>query len=161
MRRSLGVIGITVCLWLLAGTVWSQGLGVPGGRWWERPRLAAALGLTDEQRSKLEVAATASARIMIDLKANVEKAELDLKAAADEQPLNAAKVRQAFAVLQQVRTRLDAERFEMLLKVREVLTVEQWRSLQELRRERQRESGAGREPGAAGREDAPRQRHRP
>jgi len=53
---------------------------------------------------------------MIDLKANVEKAELDLKAAAEEEPLVLARVRQAFQALQQARTRLDTERFEMLLK---------------------------------------------
>jgi hypothetical protein len=139
----------------------AQGLGIPGGRWWERPRVATALGLSEEQKSALEAASLASARAMIDLKANVEKAELDLKAAADQEPLVVAKVRQAFQALQQARTRLDTERFEMLLKVREVLSAEQWRKLKDLKRDRQRDGAAAPEKGIGERPPTARPRYTP
>ena len=158
MRRVLIVCLVLSSASLLVMPAAAQGLGVPGGRWWERPRLATALGLSEEQKSALEAAAMASARTMIDLKANVEKAELDLKAAAEEEPLVLARVRQAFQALQQARTRLDTERFEMLLKLREILSAEQWRKLQELKRERQRDGAAA--PGKGGDERPPKTRPR-
>jgi Spy/CpxP family protein refolding chaperone len=148
------------CLSFGATWVAAQPMGVPPGRWWERPRVAEQLALGEEQKTKLESAALASARGMIDLKAEVEKAELDLKAAADIEPLNVAKVREAFKALQQARVRLESERFEMLLKFREVLTQEQWRKLQELKRDRLRERG-GPSPEDGPREPRPGRLRRP
>jgi Spy/CpxP family protein refolding chaperone len=92
--------------------------------------------VTQEQQALLEEATVAHARAMVDLKATVDKAEIDLRVAADRDPLDKAKVRAAFAAMQQARTRLEAERFEMLLRVREVLTREQWEKLKVLTRER-------------------------
>jgi len=149
------------CLSLGATWLAAQPMGVPPGRWWERPRVAEQLGLTGEQKTKLDSAALASARIMIDLKAEVEKAELDLKAAADIEPLPAARVREAFKALQQARARLESERFEMLLKVREVLTREQWRKLQELKRDRLRERGGPAGEGASPEPQRPGRLRRP
>jgi Spy/CpxP family protein refolding chaperone len=161
MNRVLIAVGALWCAFLQVSPAAAQGFGALGGRWWERPRVAAALGLSEEQKGKLEIAALASARTMIDLKAQVEKAELDLKVAADEPTLVVAKVRQAFQALQQARMRLDTDRFEMLLKVREVLTVEQWRKLQELKRERQRDGGMAQEKGSDQRPGMARPRRRP
>lgn len=121
-----------------AGAI-AQPLGVPPGRWWERPRVAEELALTAEQKARLETLTVENARGMIDLKAAVEKAELDLRAAAEAEPFDAAKVRAAFREVQQARTRLESERFESLLRVREVLNAEQWRRLRELTRDAVRE----------------------
>jgi Spy/CpxP family protein refolding chaperone len=135
---------------LVLGATWAaaQPMGVPQGRWWERPRIAEKLALTAEQKARLESIAMTSAKTMIDLKAEVEKAELDLKGAADTEPLAAARIREAFKVLQQARSRLETERFEMLLKDREVLTTEQWHQLQELKRDRERQRAEGGSDGA-------------
>ncbi|MFH1176369.1 MAG: periplasmic heavy metal sensor [Acidobacteriota bacterium] len=119
-----------------AGTVWGQPLQFPPGKWWERPRVVEELALTQEQRSKLDAVTMEHARTMVDLKAAVEKAELDLRAAADSDPFDAARVRGAFGALQQARARLEGERFEMLLEVRQVLTTEQWTKLKGAVRER-------------------------
>ena len=127
----------------VAGSLSAQPLAVPPGRWWDRPRIAAELGLSDEQRHSLDGVALAHAKTMVDLKAEVEKRELDLRAAAGDEPFDAKRVREAFAVLQQRRTALEQERFELLLKVREVLSAEQWRKLAGLARERLRRQGAG------------------
>lgn len=132
---------------LLAGSALAQVPGVPPGRWWERPRVAEELGITAEQRDKLDTLTVGHAKVMIDLKATVDKAEIDLKAAADAEPLDAARVRAAFAAMQQARGRLEGERFEMLLKVRQTLTAGQWQRLRELgqrlRERRALEGGEG------------------
>ena len=114
---------------LWTGAAAAQPLGVPPGRWWERPKVAEELSLQAEQRAKLDSVTLEHARTMIDLKAAVDKAELDLRVMAEGEPFDARAVRASFAALQQARLRLENERFEMLLKVREVLTAGQWARL--------------------------------
>ena len=121
-------------------------MGVPMGRWWERPKVVEQLGLTAEQTKKLEAITLDQARTMVDFKSTVEKAEIDLRAASDAEPFNAKRVRDAFGVLLQARTKLETQRFEMLLKTREVLTAEQWGKLREFLRERRVERGRGGPP---------------
>lgn len=153
---------LVVGLLLIAGTVAAQQMGapmdppmdrpmgrpmgVPMGRWWERPKVAEHLALTPEQTKKLEAITLDQARTMVDFKSAVEKAEIDLRAASDAEPFNAKRVREAFGVLLQARTKLETQRFEMLLKTREVLTAEQWGKLRELARERRAEKGKGGPP---------------
>ena len=137
---------VGIGLVLSGGVAAAQPFSVLPGKWWERPRVAALLGLTPDQVAKLDQATYPHARTMIDLKASVDKATLDLQAAADAVPYDAEKIRMAFNVLQQARQRLEAERFEMLLKVRGTLTPEQWKRLQTLAREKREESAAGAEP---------------
>jgi Spy/CpxP family protein refolding chaperone len=128
-------------------------MGGPMGRWWDRPQVAEQLALTPDQKQKLETVTLNGARTMIDLKGAVEKAEIDLRAASDAEPFQPDKVREAFHVMQQARERLEMQRFEMLLKVRSVLSAEQWQKLRTVVRER----GAMR--GRAGGEDrGPRRR---
>jgi Spy/CpxP family protein refolding chaperone len=130
---------IASALLLATAGAMAQPLGVPPGRWWERPRVADELALTTEQKARLETLTVENARGMIDLKATVEKSELDLRTAAEAEPFDAARVRAAFREVQQARTRLENERFESLLRVREVLNAEQWRRLRELTRDAVRE----------------------
>ena len=146
--RAMSWIGVGLVL--AAGVAAAQTFDVPQGRWWERPAVAGRLGLTPDQVKGLDAATLAFARRMVDLKATVEKAAIDLRAASDAEPFAPDKVREAFAVLQQARGRLETERFDMLLKVRELLTAEQWGKLQELARARRAEKGDGAQPAAPG-----------
>jgi len=134
----------------IAGSTWAQPLAMPPGRWWERPRIAAELALTAEQRGTLDELAVEHARTMVDLKGEVEKAELDLRVAAAAEPFDPRRVRDAFASLQQRRSRLELERFELLLKVRGVVSAEQWRKLAALAQEVRRLEGAGEIDGPQG-----------
>jgi protein CpxP len=121
-------------------------MGAPMGRWWERPKVVEQLGLTSEQTKKLEAITLDQARTMVDLKSAVEKAQIDLRAASDADPFNAKRVRDAFGVLIQARTKLETQRFETLLQTREVLTADQWRKLHDVVRERRMEKGRGGPP---------------
>jgi Spy/CpxP family protein refolding chaperone len=136
---------------MVAASAVAQPLSMPPGRWWERPRIASEIGLSDEQRSTLDGVVLDHAKAMVDLKADVEKAELDLRGAADREPFDAKSVRSAFAALLQKRTRLEQERFELLLRVREVLTAEQWKKLTRFVRDRpMRGEGDDAGPGGPG-----------
>ena len=129
-----------------AGAASAQPFTVPVGKWWERPRIAARLAITEEQVGKLNAATYPHAKAMVDLKAAVDKATIDLQAVSEAEPFDAARARTAFGTLLQSRQRLETERFEMLLKVKAILTVEQWRQLQELVRERRDEAAEGAQP---------------
>jgi len=149
--NSKGVAGVIAGATLLVATgLAAQPLGVPPGRWWERPQVAEQLALTAEQKARLESLSVENARGMIDIKAAVEKAELDLRVVAEAEPFDAAKVRAAFRTVQQARTRLENERFEALLRVREVLSADQWRQLRELTRDAVRERAQERRGGQGG-----------
>ena len=137
---------VALGLVLAAGVAAAQTFDVPQGRWWERPMVAGRLGLSPDQVKQLDSTTYTFARRMVDLKAAVEKAQIDLRAAAEAEPFAPDKVREAFAVLQQARTRLETERFDMLLKVRELLTPDQWSKLQQLARARRAEKGDGGQP---------------
>jgi Spy/CpxP family protein refolding chaperone len=134
MRRPVVTSVIILVLLAPATAVLGQQLGVPPGRWWERPRIAQELSLTAEQRQKLNEQTVGHARAMVDLKAAVEHAELELRVAAEAETFSAKEVRTAFAALQHARNVLEAERFEMLVKVREIVTPAQWLRLQQLAR---------------------------
>ncbi len=139
---------------LVAGSLWAQGLGgppfdVPAGRWWDRPAVAQELGLSPEQKAKLEQLTAERVKAMIDARAAVQKAEVELRLLAEKEPLDVRKVREAFAALQQARQKLELERFEMLLAVRQTLSAEQWNKLRTVVRERleeRRERREGRRP---------------
>lgn len=127
---------------------------VPLGRWWDRPAVAQELALSSEQKAKLEQLTTERLKAMIDARAAVQKAEVELRLLADKDPLDVRRLREAFAAMQQARQRLEAERFELLLAVRQTLTQEQWQKLRKVARQRLEERREGRG-------QAPRLRRRP
>ncbi|MCX7895253.1 MAG: periplasmic heavy metal sensor [Thermoanaerobaculum sp.] len=140
---------------LVAGEPAGPPFDVPAGRWWTHPAVAEELGLSPEQKAKLEDLTNQRVKAMIDARAAVQKAEVDLRLLADRDPVDARKLREAFAALQQARQRLEAERFEMLLGVRQTLSADQWKKLRQAVRERlgerwQRRQERGHAPGLRG-----------
>jgi len=135
-RWTLSAAFLLVAAFPRVPTASAQPLQVPPGRWWQRPEVIEELGLTPDQQAKIDSVTLEHARTMIDLKATVEKAELNLRVVADAEPFNAEKVREAFRALVDARSRLEAERFEMLITVRESLNGVQWQKLKEMARER-------------------------
>ena len=121
---------------------------LPPGKWWENQRLVERIALSAAQQKEIAGLVYQHALKMIDLKAEVEKAELELKERADRETIDPDDIREAFVGFQASRQRLESERFEMLLSVRQVLDLEQWRELQSLRRafERRRPALMGNEP---------------
>jgi Spy/CpxP family protein refolding chaperone len=131
---------------MAAGLVSADEFDLPPGRWWENERLIEHVGLSEEQQAQIRDIVYEHARRMIDLKATVEKAGLDLRASVDQKEFDPAPVRDAHARFQTARQKLESERFEMLLAVRQVLTYEQWQKIEGLKQRVQQNRGDQRRP---------------
>jgi len=147
MRKALI---ITVVLALAGPLAAANEFDLPPGRWWENPRMVDQVGLSDQQQAQIREIVFAYARRMIDLKADVDKAGLDLASTVDQKDFDPAPVRAAYAVFQTARHKLDNERFEMLLEVRQVLTYEQWRKIEEIKQRVKQDRSDPRRPGPGG-----------
>jgi Spy/CpxP family protein refolding chaperone len=148
MKSMKNVVTIIVVLAVVAPLA-ANDFNLPPGRWWEDERLVNRIELTEEQQEHIRDVVFDHARRMIDLKANVDKAGLDLASSVDQEVFDPEPVRAAYAVFQTARQKLENERFEMLLEVRQVLTYEQWQKIEEIKR-RMKQNRSERRPGAQG-----------
>lgn len=120
---------------------------LPPGKWWENQRVIDFVEITGEQQEQIGDLVYEHARRMIDLKADVEKAGLDLASVVSTREFDETAVRSLYAAFQAARHKLENERFEMLVAVRKVLTADQWQKMQDLRKRLQQNRGQLRRPG--------------
>lgn len=120
------LIGIGIAAILIFGGIGRAAEGLPGGKWWNRPEVVKKLALTKEQRSKLDNIFRASAPSLIDLKGEVEKRAIDLRAQLDQEELNRQAIQTAANRLNESRGKLFERELMMLVDMRGVLTAEQW-----------------------------------
>ena len=116
---------------------------VPDGKWWKRPRVARAIGLTSDQTKQIEAIFASVRPQLIDLKADLEKKQFHLQQAidadADRQQLEAR-----IDEVEDARKDLQKTRALMLIDMKKVLSPEQWERLKQMRdqlRERRRQKG--------------------
>ena len=105
------------------------------GRWWDIPRIATQLKLTADQQKAMDTILYDHREKLIDLQANLEKAELAMQPLMSaDQPDEAAIDAQIDKV---VTARADLERANarFLLAVRMKLTPDQWKQVQNFRAE--------------------------
>lgn len=143
MRREDSMMKMQRTAMLIAMLLMSEWLAasdfdLPAGRWWENERLIERIALTPDQRQQINDLVYDHAHRMIDLNANVKRAELDLAKLVGQPEFAPDPVRAAFVDFQRARQALERERFEMLLSVRGVLNSEQWIQIQDIRRELRR-----------------------
>lgn len=113
------------------------------GHWWNNPRIAARLNLTDAQKKEFDSILLEHRESLIDLRANLEKAELELTPLiGDEQP-NETKILAQIDKVAQARAELEKANARYLLAIRSKLTPEQWKEVESFRAER-RTGRAGR-----------------
>jgi Spy/CpxP family protein refolding chaperone len=103
--------------------------------WWNNPRMVERLKLTDAQRKSMDDIMMAHREKLIDLKANLEKAELAMQPlmSADE-PNDAATIAQIDKVVA-ARGELERANARFLLAIREKLTPDQWKQVKSFREE--------------------------
>ena len=100
------------------------------GRWWNEQTMIDKLKLTEEQRKAMDGILLDHRTRLIDLHANLEKAELAME------PLMSADQPNESAILAQIdkvasaRTELEKANARFLLAIRGKLTPEQWKTLQ-------------------------------
>ena len=117
--------------------------------WWRNSEVAQKLNLTDQQKQQLEQAFTQAKLQLVDLKSAVEKEEIKLQALMNADPLNEGLVLAQIENVQGARAKLGKNFALMALNFRKILTVDQWKLLQQqdiMRFHRRREEGPGMPP---------------
>jgi len=116
---------------LLSSTVFAQ---MPKGfyAWWAKP-VVKNLNLSQSQKQQIHSTVQQFRVHLIDVRAEVAKAEIDLEDQFNRDPVDQQKANQAIERLITARTDLTRTLSQMSLKLRMVLNEQQWRELQRLR----------------------------
>jgi periplasmic protein CpxP/Spy len=105
----------------------------PMGKWWTNSALVQKLGLNDAQVQKIEKIFQDHRTQLIDLRAAVAKQEAAMEPLIEAEHPNEAQVTAQIDKIAQARASLEKSNAQMLLGIRQVLTVDQWKQLQNQR----------------------------
>jgi Spy/CpxP family protein refolding chaperone len=108
----------------------------PGGRWWNNPKIVDQLKLTDDQRKDMDQILLQHRESLIDLHANLEKAELAMEPLLNADQPNEQAVLAQIDQIAQARAELEKANARFLLAIRAKLTPDQYKQLKTLREER-------------------------
>lgn len=131
----------------LALPAFSQMPETPPGKWWKRPRVVQMLKITPEQQEKLEEIFARNRKSFVDLKADVEKNQIDVEELVAKKDADPKKVSAAVDALELSRMKLRKSMTMMFLEQKAVLTQQQWTLFLERRDEWRRERGEERRRG--------------
>ena len=133
VRAARFALGFWRVLLLTApATLFAQGPGPrPGPRlpWWESP-IVKNLDLSDTQTKQIQGTVSDYRDKLRDLRAAVNRAEMDLQGALNEDPVDQRRANEAIEQLVSARGELFRTTSQMDLKLRMVLTAQQWQELQ-------------------------------
>ncbi|MBI2215236.1 MAG: periplasmic heavy metal sensor [Acidobacteria bacterium] len=134
-RLTLLAVAFATCV---AGSALAQAGGpmMPKGKWWRMPQVAKELRLTGDQQTKLDAIFNASSTELIDLKADVDKLGIELRAQL-EKPQSARK--DVIGVAQRLgaaRGRLFEREIGMMVDMKAILNEDQWEMLRSKLEER-------------------------
>jgi len=102
------------------------------GKWWKDSALMSKIGVSDEQVQKIEKIFQAHRLELIDLHAALEKQEAILEPFIEADRPDEAQVIAQIDKVAQARANLEKSNAQMLLAIRRVLTVDQWKKLRDL-----------------------------
>ena len=103
------------------------------GRWWNNPEMVQKLGLSTDQRKKMDDIMQQQRLKLIDLNASLQKAEAIMEPLMDAEQPDEAKIVAQIDRVAQARAELEKANARMLLALRQTLTPEQWKKWQEER----------------------------
>ena len=101
--------------------------------WWGRPEIRKDLKLSNDQQRQIRVTVAQFRPRLIDIRAEVNKAEIDLATEFDHDPVDQAKANHAIERLIVARSDLTRTLSQLSLKLRTVLSEQQWQELQRRR----------------------------
>ncbi|WP_446744755.1 Spy/CpxP family protein refolding chaperone [Silvibacterium acidisoli] len=115
------------------------------GRWWNDPKAAQQLGITDDQRKKMDDIFQQHRLKLIDLKAALEKQEAIMQPLIEADQQDENKIISQIDSIAQARAELEKANARMLFEIRQTLTPDQWKKLRAFVRERResRDMGPG------------------
>lgn len=108
--------------------------------WWDSP-VSREIGLTDDQRSRVQEVVREYRDKLIDLRGALEKAEAALGDAFNEENFDARRAAEAADRIAKTRAELTSVLSQMSIRLRSILTLQQWREIQ--RRRPQMPEGRG------------------
>jgi protein CpxP len=158
MKGSLKVkLGMAIAGVLLAGTALAQeppaagpGMGFGDhrppferamgehGHWWNNPKVAERLKLTDAQRKAMDDTLQQHRETLVDLRGTLEKSELELEPMMKEDQPNESQILAQIDKVAQARAELEKANARFLLAIRSQLTPEQWKQMEADRANRPR-----------------------
>jgi periplasmic protein CpxP/Spy len=110
----------------------------PGGmgRWWDNPKVIERLKLTDDQRKQMDQILLEHREKLIDMRANVEKAELAMEPLVNDDQPNEQAILTQIDRIAQARAELEKANARFLLAIRAKLTPDQFKELKSWREDR-------------------------
>jgi Spy/CpxP family protein refolding chaperone len=102
------------------------------GRWWENPKIATSIGLTDDQKKKMDDIYQQYRLTLVDLHATLEKQELQMRPMIEADQPDEAQVLAQIDKVAQARAELEKADARMLFEIRKTLTPDQWQKLKTL-----------------------------
>ena len=103
------------------------------GRWWNNPKIVENLKLTDDQRKAMDEIFQQHREKLVDLRANVEKAEIEMDPLVKADQPNESAVMAQIDKVAQSRAELEKANARFLFELRAKLTPDQWKQVQEFR----------------------------
>lgn len=137
MSRGFLLAMLLVPAWLLAQGRGGGFGGTIGFQWWDNP-VANGLNLSDAQNKQIHSIVAEYRSRLIDLRANEEKAQGDFQDIFNDAPTDQRRANDAIERLGNARAEMTKTISQMSLKMRNVLTAEQWQQLRERQEERMR-----------------------
>jgi Spy/CpxP family protein refolding chaperone len=122
-----------------------------GGEWWNNPKTVEQLKLTDDQRKSMDGIMQDQRMKLVDLHANLDKAELAMEPLMQADTPNETAILAQIDKVAQARAELEKANARFLLALRAKLTPDQWKEVQQMRENRSADRRAwrpdGRQPG--------------
>jgi len=109
-----------------------NGALVGGGAWWTNTTIVAELGLTEDQKTKINRAFENHSRTIVYNSGQLEKEEMQLARLLEAEPIDRTAVSNQTNRVIQSRGEVERETAAMTLEMREQLTRAQWMKLQAL-----------------------------
>ena len=113
------------------------GPGMGLGAWWKNSEIVKEIGLTDSQAGQIEQTFVEHKLKLIDLRAELEKQEVQLQPLIDADQPDESQVSAQIDQVLAARGRLEKETTMMMLAIRRVLNVDQWKKLQAIQQQRE------------------------
>ena len=135
MRRILSAATLTLLAAFLAAPA-TRAAGLPEGKWWKNPSVTAELGLSPDQSVEIEKVFVRTRPKLIDLRADLEKKQLDLQVAMEDKTASRSAVEKKIESVENARAALQKTRALMILDMKQVLKPDQWERLVQKQQER-------------------------
>ena len=126
-----GALGL-VLLAVWAGTLFpaqAEGRSPMRGQWWKAPGVMEQLGLTKEEVQKLDQLHVELQGRMIDHRAKIQKARMQLDLLLDQEKLDQAALERQFDTLAQAKAERSRDTSRFILSVRQLLGRERYGKL--------------------------------